>query len=923
MRVDEPWRRRLKLRSSLAGWMSVATLVLLVATGPLCPGQMVENTHRVLVLHSYHRADWSESILRGVSSVLGDDSGVQIRVEYMDTKWMQTPEYMALLRTLYVEKYSTGHFDAVITSDDKAFRFVLANGDDVFPGAPLIFCGVNDFFSELIAGRTNVTGVVEKGDFRETLQVALRMKPEAKQVFVICDHTDTGEVNLRDFEDKVAELGRDLEIVKLVDVSYRELCDALATAPPDAFAFFISFWHDALDSPVEPSHLEKAFRGSAIPVFGRSEWMMSRGLVGGKCVSGFQQGSIAGQMACGILDGVPPSLIPVMLDSPNVFIFDDALLREYGLPESAVPEGSLLLNQPSPFFSVRKDVLAITVGSLAALLLLVGLLAWVESRLRATQKKLQMSEQSYSEVFNGVVEALFLHDAETGDILEVNDAMLRMYGCRTVEEARSLDVKSLNEGQPPYGRTEAQAHIRRATTEGPQVFEWLSRRRNGETFWAEVSLKLARIGGRDIVIAAVRDISDRKRAQEANRELEQRIQHAQKLESLGVLAGGIAHDFNNLLVAMLGHADLALMELPPASSVNGSIAEIKKAAVRASELTNQMLAYSGKGRFVVETVDANDVVRDLMSLLQACVPKHVELRVNLADLGALVEADVTQLRQVIMNLVTNAAEAIGDHEGLVTVTGRVKEVDRQYLSGAYLGSEVEPGRYVSLTITDSGCGVDAQTLARLFDPFYTTKTHGRGLGLAAVLGIVRGHHGAIRIDSTPGRGTRFEVLLPASSGGAPSSSHGASHAAEELWRGHGTVLVVDDEETVRTMASSMLERLGFSVLTASDGIEALDIFRHKQDQIVLVLLDLTMPHLDGADTYEGLRRISQDVDIILTSGYSEHEVSKRFAGKNVAGFLHKPYDLAQLREALNGAGSRPMPKPHAEADGASPSAGDA
>ncbi|OGP70365.1 MAG: hypothetical protein A2Y80_01400, partial [Deltaproteobacteria bacterium RBG_13_58_19] len=399
-------------------------------------------------------------------------------------------------------------------------------------------------------------------------------------------------------------------------------------------------------------------------------------------------------------------------------------------------------------------------------------------------------------------------------------------------------------------------------------------------------------------IEVARNISERKQAEEERRKLEEQMRHVQKLESLGVLAGGIAHDFNNLLMTVLGNAELALLELSPAAASRQNVQEIRKAAHRAAELCRQMLAYSGKGKFVVEKLNLSEVVKEMAHMLEVSTSKKAILRYHFPENLPPVEADPTQLRQVIMNLITNASEAIGEESGIIRVSTGVLECDRAYLEESYyLAENLAPGSYVFLEVTDTGSGMDAATREKIFDPFFTTKFTGRGLGLAAVLGIVRGHKGAIRVYSEPGKGSTFRILLPAVSGEAGQAGL-KSGVEEPAWQGRGTILLIDDEEAIRRLGQAMLERLGFEVLTAADGSEGVEVYRQHWDRIVCVILDLTMPQMGGEETMGELRQIREDLRIILSSGYDEQEVTQRFASKGLAGFIQKPYTLKRLREEL-------------------------
>jgi len=424
-----------------------------------------------------------------------------------------------------------------------------------------------------------------------------------------------------------------------------------------------------------------------------------------------------------------------------------------------------------------------------------------------------------------------------------------------------------------------------------------------EFFGDAEELSLLREVASDIAYAlhGIELAEQRDRQEEKRRQLEAKIEQAQKLESLGILAGGIAHDFNNLLMVMLGNADLALRDLSEVAPARPSVDEIKTAAVRASELTKQMLAYAGKGRFVVEALDLNELIEEMGHLLGVSISKKVVLRYEFADNLPAVEADATQMRQVVMNLITNASEAIGDRSGAISIATGVMEAGREYLGGTYLDEDLPEGYYVFMEVADTGCGMDEKTRSKVFDPFFSTKFTGRGLGLAAVLGIVRGHGGAIKVYSELGKGTTFKVLLPCSER-PPQAAPAEGAEPAETRRDSGLLLVADDEEGVRTIAKRMLEGAGFTVLTAGDGRECVDVFRERADEIAAVLLDMTMPHMDGEETFRELRQIRPDVRVILTSGYNEQEATSRFTGKGLAGFIQKPYRyddlLAKLREIL-------------------------
>jgi two-component system cell cycle sensor histidine kinase/response regulator CckA len=397
-------------------------------------------------------------------------------------------------------------------------------------------------------------------------------------------------------------------------------------------------------------------------------------------------------------------------------------------------------------------------------------------------------------------------------------------------------------------------------------------------------------------LSSGQDITDRLRIEEEQRRLEAQIRHTQKLESLGVLAGGIAHDFNNILQVIIGNVTLAEDHVSQISPARENLDEIAGAARRASDLCHQMLAYSGKGKFVVEAVNLNAIVREMTHMLEVSISKKAVLKFDLAGVLPAVAADPTQLRQVILNLITNASESLGDRSGIISIATGLEDCDRADLGKTYLADDLPEGTYVCLEVADTGCGMDAATREKIFEPFFSTKFAGRGLGLAAVMGIVRGHRGAVRVDSVPGRGTTFRILLPASD--LKTGSVTSSAMIGQGWQGSGLILLADDEDAVRDLGRRMLERAGMQVLLAADGHEAVEIFRARSAEIACVILDLTMPRLGGEEVLQEMHRIRADVKVVLCSGYNEQEITQRFVGQGLAGFLQKPYLPVQLYAKL-------------------------
>ncbi len=395
-------------------------------------------------------------------------------------------------------------------------------------------------------------------------------------------------------------------------------------------------------------------------------------------------------------------------------------------------------------------------------------------------------------------------------------------------------------------------------------------------------------------IGAYLDVTERKR-------LDERLLEAQKMESVAVLAGGIAHDFNNLLTGVIGNASLALDVVRATAPERPFLQSIMRSAERAADLTRQLLAYAGKGRFIIGRVNLSELVREMCDLLKASVTSPAELRLELEDNLPPVEADSGQMQQVVMNLVLNAFEAVGNAPGQITIRTGTRSVDEEFAKQARLS--LPAGAYVCLEVTDTGCGMDGATRGRIFEPFFTTKFQGRGLGLAAVQGVVKAHGGAVMVYSTEGSGSQFTVLMPAANPAEASRKSEIVARMQDL-SGHGTVLVVDDEAGVRAVAERTLQRFGYTVLVAENGREALKIFAAMPEQIGLVLLDLTMPGMSGEETLKRIRAIRKDVPVLLSSGYNQIEAIRRFTAEGLSGFIGKPYSAAALAEKVKSVWAR-------------------
>lgn len=424
----------------------------------------------------------------------------------------------------------------------------------------------------------------------------------------------------------------------------------------------------------------------------------------------------------------------------------------------------------------------------------------------------------------------------------------------------------------------------------------IARRTNGEPRWVH-GLGEATFdsnGNMLLLVGTIQDITERKLIENERADIERQLLQAQKLESLGVLAGGIAHDFNNLLAVIIGHCSLA--KLMPKKAVD-SIQPIEKAAERAAELCRQMLAYAGKCQFVEKTVNIGELVDEMVKMLTSTLSQNVVITLEPADIPPI-NADASQIRQIVMNLIINASEAIGEAQGEIVVSLAKTAIKADESEKDHLRKIILPGWYACLEVTDNGCGMDDETKHRLFEPFYTTKFTGRGLGMSAVLGIVKAHNGALQLDSQPGRGTTFKIYLPLLIDSSSCGDESVTQIPAEPWCGSGMILLVEDEEQVAIIATAMLKTLGFTVITAPNGREAMELYQKNVESITLVVTDLGMPVMDGYAFIRALKEHNPELPVIISSGFGDADITSRISSEGVAGFVGKPYNFDRLREVL-------------------------
>ena len=518
-------------------------------------------------------------------------------------------------------------------------------------------------------------------------------------------------------------------------------------------------------------------------------------------------------------------------------------------------------------------------------------------RIRQTVRDGKLLKLRIQNILQHSREALFGLDLRTGRFDYLSPACLSLTGY-TADELKTMEPCELLQRVQPDDREEISrliAQLRRRTKErewlGLVDYRFLHRDGQYRSFSDHLHVAYDEAGCAVYVSGSVRDVTQIVRLEESMRILEKKFQDTQKMAGLGLLASGIAHDFNNLLTVVLGNAELALLDC--GGTDGGVLDEIKKTALRAAELANQMLVYTGKASLVVSSINLSSIVKEMGSLLDVSISKKVSIRYCLAENVPLIRGDISQIRQVAMNLITNASEAIGDRSGVIAISIHAVELKTGELERTFPPGGLPAGRYVQLEVSDTGDGMNEETMQKIFDPLFTTKITGRGLGLASLLNVVQGHNGAVDVRSEVGRGTVFRIYFPVEEEVCEPGAEEALVAGSE-WRGYGTALVADDEEAIRNITAALLERLGFRVITAADGFETVDLYTENAGDISLLLMDLNMPRLNGIEATLRIRHINPKVPVLFMSGYPREQVMERFGQQPHTDFVRKPFQSDEL-----------------------------
>ena len=607
--------------------------------------------------------------------------------------------------------------------------------------------------------------------------------------------------------------------------------------------------------------------------------------------------------------------IVLKLSPYHEFQFVDYNTETYaklGTQEPIEPLEALPYN-PKPVKDYR--LLYVLFASLASIALAFAVARFWNQGLRravaSSTRELRESNEQVRLLLNSTEESIYGLDLD-GNCTWANTACVKTLGYDSQEQLLGENMHNLihhtRADGSPYPANDCKIYISFKRKNVSHIDDEVFWRADGSSFPAAYrSQQILRDGKVVGLVVTFLDITEQIQAKKEKKRLERQLQHTQKLESLGVLAGGIAHDFNNILTGVLGYAELTLADLNKLENANHTtsyVNEVIKGSKRAADLTRQMLDFSGRGKFIVEAVDISAVTKDTAQFLQTSIPQNITLEMNIDSTLPPINGDSTQIQQVIMNLITNAADSIGEGHGIITLSTSSLWCDKDRLAkNLALAPDdiIQPsGNYIYFKISDTGSGMNEDTQTKIFDPFFSTKFTGRGLGLAAVLGIIRGHNGVITLDTEPGKGSTFHVYFPVGTSiKTPKVLKNETVSKPTTIPSAHTILLVDDETSVRAVTKSILEGHGFNILTAENGAEAIKIFNENYETIHAVFLDLTMPRMSGEECYKALRKIQPDLKVIIMSGFYKEDALKRYTLDGITGFIQKPFNRDKLNTLLH------------------------
>ncbi len=852
------------------------------------PGNGERTKKNILYLNSYHHGyQWSDSIHDGIRATLNNSPyKIDLQVEYLDAKRYNTAPVIESLLEVFRKKYTGEHFDAVIVSDDDAFNFAIKSRSQLFPGVPIIFCGINDLLEEQLAVG-NLTGVVESFDLVGTIDVALKLHPKKRRMIVVGDDSTAGRAIKKQIETLVPRYKDRLQVDYWVQIDLPEAQRRVENLPDDTFLFFIPYYQIIDNRTYTAEEVMRAlYTHSSVPLYTSWEFLLGNGAVGGSMLSGLKHGQTAAEMALNILSGTLTDSIPVIREPTGAYLFDYQVMRHLNISEQLLPKGSILINSPKAFYELPKELFWTIIVSL--LLLLLSSISLIFTMLGRRRVERTIKDQlSFQETLMDTNPQLVSWKDLNFKYLGANRTFATFFGLNDPSELISKSTKDVI-GDQDYVQWSQIADV--AVVNNREAFRKVRKKltdHKGDIAWIEVNkVPLRDQAGKIVGILST--------AENITRELdlEKQLLQSQKMEAIGTLAGGIAHDFNNILTSIINSTELAIGDVDPQSQTASDLERVLKAARRGGRVVKQILTFSKPSQEGFRPTNLTAVIAEVVSLMEVSLPGNIEMRSHISPNIGWILADPTQIYQAVMNLCTNAFQALRKAGGTLHIRLEDKLLEEE--EGKALN--LKAGAYIQLTVADNGPGIAPSILDKIFDPFFSTKdkAEGTGLGLSVVHGIVKAHHGGLRVDSLEGQETAFKLFFPKVSATDEIPEQKKSFFGS---RG-GRILFVEDDEDQLNSTPRILENVGYSVTALGVPQEALDLVISDPNRFELLITDYDMPAINGIELIQRMHAVNPKLPSILISG-REDAIKAAQVIPSIRRVFIKPYDTIDLTVTIN------------------------
>jgi PAS domain S-box-containing protein len=845
----------------------------------------------VLYLNSYHHGyRWSDDVLEGFLSVISKDAELlEMQIEYMDTKKYDLDEVEDRLFSLYTNKFSDQRFDVVVASDNNAVEFYRKYNKDLFAGAPLVFCGINDYDLSQLEGMPH-TGVMENIHVRETLELALKLHPDKKRIVIVGDESTTGGGIRRQIMKVMPEMQDRLKFEFWHQYDFEDILARLETLSVDSIIYFIPLYVRMQGASYTAEELMElvSSRKADIPLYSNWEFLLGHGTVGGKLLDGVEHGRLAAESVLRILNGEKPDTIPIEQDPEGAYVFDYLVLERMQIDKGLLPQGSRFINAPKAFYELDKEVFWTIMISLVLLFFISIFLVRNIVKRRFVEKKIK-DQLSFLEIMLDTIPLLICWKDQKQRYLGVNRSFMDFYKLGKAEELLERvdsDITRLTKDEHFNQEINMLDKTVIETKQPVMKHKTMLNDENGGQFWLELTKVPLRDEKGNVVgtLSTAENITQRV-------SLERQLIQSQKMEAIGTLAGGLAHDFNNILTSIINSAELVLDDVPPESMAHKDLKRVLTAAGRGSGVVKQILTFSRPSREGFMQTDISETFTEALHLLKTSFPGNILLKLRIDAEDSDVFADPNQIHQVVMNLGTNAYQAMRETGGSIEASLENIELNKED-AGVM---DLQPGRYLKMSVADTGPGIPLEIMDKVFDPFFTTKDkhEGTGLGLAVVHGIIRSHKGAVRLQSKPGEGTAMDIFLPLCISAQARTA--AINVSPDM--GWERVLFVEDDDDQLATTPRILESLGYRVTAIKEPEKALEVLKQRPDDFDLLITDYDMPGMNGLELADMIRLHIPDLPVIMISG-------REYAGKaaekacNVHDVLMKPYNKSDISQAI-------------------------